>query len=162
MARLAPTSTAIFLLASTVAGFAAGTAGGHGGSPAASDPAPVAASASSAPAAPVVAPAIAKLDARRTAARRRLSAATRPGRQAATATELAAAYRAARRSIANAPGRVALGQDLRERLARAELAYRELAKAARGGSATAWQAARDETLDRERDLELLLRLNRWT
>ncbi|MGH2715393.1 MAG: hypothetical protein ACRDM7_16175, partial [Thermoleophilaceae bacterium] len=81
--------------------------------------------------------------------------------QAAIATELAAAYRAARKSIARAPGRITFGADLRERLAQAERSYRELARAARGGSSGAWQAASSETLDRERDLELLLRVNRW-
>jgi serine/threonine protein kinase len=158
--RVTPAWAGIALVACATAGFAAGNTG----TDAPSAPAPpvnATTPATSAPAKPVVTPVVQQLDERRAAARRRLRAARRPGAQAAAATELADAYRNARESLESAPGRFTFESDLTEQLAQVELAYRELAMAARKTRPGAWKGARDEALDRERDLALLLSAHRW-
>jgi serine/threonine protein kinase len=157
--RLAPTWAGVALLASALAGFATGSSS--------DPPAPVAPSEEAArptPAStpPIVAPVIDRLDKRRTAARRRLQAARLPAKQAAIARRLARIYAGARAALVRAPGTVSLEEPLAARLRGVERAYRELALAAQRGNARGWRAASDTVLDRERDLELLLRTNRWT
>jgi hypothetical protein len=110
---------------------------------------------------PVVGPVVERLDKRRAAARRQLRAARPPAGQKAVANDLAEIYGDARRSILRAPGKVGSEDRLADNLRRVERAYRRLAAAARGGS-RAWRRATAEVLERERDLELLLRTHTWT
>ena len=161
--RLAPTWAGIALLASALAGFATG----NGSSDESKAPAGATARVEQAPrqisdsSRPTVGPVVKRLDERRTAARRRLRAARRPSTQAEVATSLAAAYGDARRSLVRAPGSDRLEGRLADQLLAVERAYRRLAAAPRRGS-DAWRVASSEVLERERDLELLLRTNRWT
>jgi hypothetical protein len=164
--RLAPTWAGIALVASALAGFAAGNGRSDERKPVDTGAsAPATAERTSRPAAdstkPVVGPVVERLDQRRAAARRRLRAARLPAGQKAVANDLAVIYGDARRSILRAPGTVSSEDRLADNLRRVERAYRRLAAAARGGSG-AWRRATAEVLERERDLELLLRTHSWT
>jgi serine/threonine-protein kinase len=151
----APAWAGVALIASAVAGFAAGDSD----SPA--DPAAPALS-SIGTTAPQPQTAVSQsvnrvmkqLDDRRTAARRRLQAARTPKQQAASGQDLAAAYRDARTALSRRSG---AGTLLLEQLHEVEAAYDRLSAAARAGDSNAWDAAREDALDHERDLELLLR-----
>jgi hypothetical protein len=150
------------LLLSAVAGFAAGNTGGNGGSaPSAAAPAQSELRVST-PATPTVVPVVRELDQRRAAVRRELLSARRPAAQAASASELAALYRAARVRLERRPGEAAGEAPLVAQLRSVELAYRGLAAAARHGSKRGWQQAAAAVVQRERDLALLLRSRRWT
>jgi serine/threonine protein kinase len=162
--RLAPTLAGIALLASALAGFAAGNSDSdERKSPAEAEPAP----SEQAPrpamdsTEPAVRPVVKQLEKRRAAERRRLREARLPSGQAAVARDLAQAHRDARASLERAPGGASQEARLAEHLLAVERAYRELAAAARRGP-TAWRLASEEVLDRERDLELLLRTHHWT
>jgi hypothetical protein len=162
--RLAPTWVAIALVASGLAGFATGNGNDYGRkAPAAAVPAP--ATQTSRPVAestkPIVGPVVKRLDKRRAAARRRLRAARVAAGQKTVAADLARVYRDARRSILRAPRKAPSEDRLADHLQGAEGAYWRLATAARRGS-RAWRLASEEVLDRERDLELLLRTHRWS
>lgn len=162
--RLASTWVGIALVASGLAGLATGNGNDYGRkAPAAAVPAP--ATQTSRPVAestkPIVGPVVKRLDKRRAAGRRRLRAARFPAGQKAVATDLARVYRDARRSILRAPRKAASEERLADHLQGVERAYRRLATAARRGS-RAWRLASGEVLDRERDLELLLRTHSWT
>jgi serine/threonine-protein kinase len=155
--RAAPLWAGLLLVASAVAGFAAGSPGTPERSASVSaGPGTVAAAGASASPAQVDR-VFARLDDRRAADRRRLTAANRPAVQAATAMALADAHRRARVALVRAPGRQRMETELVERLRRVERSYRRLAAAARHRNAAAWQASREETRDREVDLELLMR-----
>jgi serine/threonine protein kinase len=155
----------IALLVSAVGGFASGNLGASGEqsrSSAAPAPAPRAQPSQHSVSVRTVDRAVKRLDARRTALRRKLRAARRPAGQAAAARSLAGAYRDAREALASSPGKVR-GEDLlSERLLTVERAYGSLAAAAKGGDEGAWQAASADALAAEDDLELLLRTRRWT
>ena len=162
--RLAPACAGIALVASGLAGFAAGNGNDDDRkaptaavtAPAEQPSNPVAESTK-----PIVGPVVKRLDKRRAAARRRLRGARLPAGQKAVATALARVHRDARRSILRAPGQAASEDVLADHLQGVERAYRRLAAAARRGS-RAWRLASDEVLDRERDLELLLRTHSWS
>jgi Protein kinase domain len=162
--RLAPTWAGIALLASALAGFATGNGNaGENKAPATAAPAPV-----EQPARPVaeaarpnVGSVVDRLERRRAAARRRLRAARLPAGQAAVATYLARVYGDARRSLQRAPGTSDQEAQLAAQMQAVESAYRQLARAPRQGSG-AWRLASEKVLDRERDLELLLRTHSWT
>jgi hypothetical protein len=160
--RLAPIWAGIALLASALAGFATGH-GDNSKTPAAPAPAPV--KQATRPVAdapkPNVGAVVEKLDRRRAAARRQLRAARRPAGQAAVATHIASVYGDARSSLERAPGKTEQEEQLADQMQAVESAYRQLARAARRGS-RAWRLASEKVLDRERDLELLLRTRTWT
>jgi hypothetical protein len=160
--RLAPTWAGIALLASALAGFATGN-GDNSKTPAAAGPAPVeqATRPVTEPPRPNVGAVVEKLDRRRAAARRRLRAARRPAGQAAVATHIASVYGDARSSLERAPGKTEQEEQLADQMQAVESAYRQLARAARRGS-RGWRLASEKVLDRERDLELLLRTRTWT
>jgi serine/threonine-protein kinase len=149
---------ALFLMASAAGGFAAGTSGGSEQSAA---PAPVAAPepAAETASAPSVDGVVKRLNARRAAARHRLRAADTPKEQAAAAQALENAYRDAYEGLQAGSGARA---ELAERLQAVAESYGLLVSAARGEDADTWRAARERTLDRERDLELMLRNRPWT
>jgi Protein kinase domain len=155
--RVAPAWAGLALLVSAVAGFAMGNGGSSGGpaTPVTQRAAPSASDAAASPAS--VQRVIARLDERRAAARRKLRAASSPARQAATAEALAQTVREARLALIRAPGRQRSEAQLTARLQEVERAYSELAVAAREADPNAWQRSRQETLERETDLELLLR-----
>jgi serine/threonine protein kinase len=162
--RLAPTWAGIALVVSALAGFAAGNGGSDDPkSPveAASPPAEQAPRPAMDSTEPAVRPVVQQLEKRRAAGRRRLREARLPSGQAEVARDLAQAHRDARASLERAPGTDSQEARLAEHLLAVERAYRQLATAARRGP-TAWQLASEEVLDRERDLELLLRTHRWT
>jgi serine/threonine protein kinase len=162
--RLAPTLAGVALLASALAGFAAGNGDSDerkspaeaGRAPAEQAPRPAVDSTQ-----PAVRPVVKQLEKRRAAGRRRLREARLPSGQAAAARDLAQAHRDARASLERAPGGDSQEARLAEHLLAVERAYRRLAAAARRGP-TAWRLASEEVLDRERDLELLLRTHHWT
>jgi serine/threonine protein kinase len=155
--RAAPAWAGLLVMASAVAGFAAGSPGeperaaSVSAGPAAADEVDRRATAAR------VDRVFARLDARRAAARRQLTSAGEPARQAATAAALADAHRRARIALVRAPGRQRMESQLVDRLTRVERAYLRLAAAARSRDEAAWRASRDETRDREVDLELLMR-----
>jgi hypothetical protein len=161
--RLAPVWIGIALLASALAGFSAGNTGSSGGS-GGSAQSSSAASVAEAPAkaAPAVSPVVERLDRRRAAARRRLEAAHRPTTQAAAAADLASVYRHAARAVRRDAAGDASALALARHLRAVDLAYVDLAGAARTHNARAWQRARAQVVQRERDLELLLRTHTWT
>jgi hypothetical protein len=161
--RLAPVWIGIALLASALAGFSAGNTGSSGGSGGTAQSSS-AASVAEAPAkaAPAVSPVVDRLDRRRAAARRRLQAAHRPTTQAAAAADLAAVYRDAARAVRRDAAGDASALALARHLRAVDLAYVDLAGAARRHDARAWQRARAQVVQRERDLELLLRTHTWT
>jgi hypothetical protein len=139
---------ALALVASTVAGFASGSidwSGAPSQTAAVQTPAATAKATEQAAHVRTVSQAVARLDDRRAKARRSLRAARRPGGQAAAATQLAGAYRAARLALPAGDST----QGLATQLHAAEVAYLDLAKAARGHSARAWRSARQTALDRE-------------
>jgi Protein kinase domain len=159
--RLAPTWAGIALLASALAGFATGNGSAD------ESKTPAAPAAAERPARPVaetpkpnVGPVVKRLERRRAAARQRLRAARLPAGQAAVATDLARIYADARRSLQRAPGKADQEDQLAAQMQAVESAYRELARAPRRGS-SAWRLASDNVLERERDLELLLRNHSW-
>jgi hypothetical protein len=161
--RLAPTWAGIALVASALAGFATGNGDADDSKPRATAntvPAGQASRPASEPTKPVVGPVVERLDERRAAARRRMRAARRPAGQKAAAGDLAEIYRDARRSILNAPGEATSEGRLADHMLSVERAYRSLASAAREGPRE-WQRASDVVLERERDLELLLRTRSW-
>jgi hypothetical protein len=146
-------------MGSALAGFATGTAGGAGeraSPPRAAAPEPEVAATASYPRVDRV---IDRLNARRSAARRRLRAADTPGEQAAAAKALKNAYRDAYEGVTPRAGARA---ELAEQLDAVAQAYGLLVAAARSADAATWRAARERTLDRERDLELMLRTRPWT
>jgi Protein kinase domain len=161
--RLAPVWIGIALLASALAGFSAGNTGSSGGSGGTAQSSS-AASVAEAPAkaAPAVSPVVDRLDRRRAAARRRLQAAHRPTTQAAAAADLADVYRDAARAVRRDAAGDASALALARHLRAVDLAYVDLAGAARRHDARAWQRARAQVVQRERDLELLLRTHTWT
>jgi serine/threonine-protein kinase len=162
--RRAPMWAAVALVASTVAGFATGGGGGNDGnspvtaSPVTAEKPPLAVADSTKP---VVAPAVRRLEQRRIAARRRLRAARRPAGQAAVARHLARTYRDTRRSLTPASAENAKEARLADQLQRVERAYDQLAAAARRGSRP-WRLASTEVIEREQELELLLRTQTWS
>jgi Protein kinase domain len=161
--RLAPTWAGIALLASALAGFATGNGNaGENKAPATAAPAPVDQAARPVAEAPKpnVGPVVDRLERRRAAARRRLRAARLPAGQAAVATYLSDVYGDARRSLERAPGTSDQEAQLAAQMQAVESAYRQLARAPRQGSG-AWRLASEKVLDRERDLELLLRTHSW-
>jgi Protein kinase domain len=155
--RAAPAWAGLLLVASAVAGFAAGSPGEPEraasilGTPVAGAEIDHGATAER------VDRVFARLDARRAAARRQLTTASEPARQATTATALAGAHRRARIALVRAPGRQRMESQLVERLQSVEQAYLRLAAAARRRDEAAWRDSRDETRAREVDLELLMR-----
>jgi hypothetical protein len=160
--RLAPTWAGIALLASALAGFATGNGSAD------QSKTPAAPAAAERPARPVaetpkpnVGPVVKRLERRRAAARQRLRAARLPAGQAAVATDLASIYADARRSLQRTPGKADQEDQLAPQMQAVESAYRELARAPRRGS-SAWRLASENVLERERDLELLLRNHSWT
>jgi Protein kinase domain len=161
--RLAPVWIGIALLASALAGFSAGNTGSSGGSGGTAQSSSAATVAEApAKAAPAVSPVVDRLDRRRAAARRRLQAAHRPTTQAAAAADLAAVYRDAARAVRRDAAGDASALALARHLRAVDLAYVDLAGAARRHDARAWQRARAQVVQRERDLELLLRTHTWT
>jgi hypothetical protein len=102
-----------------------------------------------------------RLEQRRIAARRRLRAARRPAGQAAVARHLARTYRDTRRSLTPASAENAKEARLADQLQRVERAYDQLAAAARRGSRP-WRLASTEVIEREQELELLLRTQTWS
>jgi hypothetical protein len=157
--RGAAAAVALALMGSALAGFATGTAGGAGeraSPPRAAAPEPAVAATASYPRVDRV---IDRLNARRSAARRRLRAADTPGEQAAAAKALKNAYRDAYEGVTPRAGARA---ELAEQLDAVAQAYGLLVAAARSADAATWRAARERTLDRERDLELMLRTRPWT
>jgi serine/threonine protein kinase len=161
--RMVPTWAGIALIASALAGFATGNGSADDRkTPVAAAPAPT--EHASRPVAeapkPTVGPVVKRLEGRRAAARRRLRAARRPAGQAAVARHLARVYGDARRSLLGAPGKVDREAQLAASMRAVEGAYRRLSRAPRRGS-RAWRLASAEVLDRERDLELLLRTHSW-
>lgn len=161
--RMAPTWAGIALFASALAGFAAGN-GGSDDRKAPVAAAPAAVEQTSRPVAesrePTVGPVVERLEKRRAAARRRLRAARHPVGQAAIATDLARIYRDARKSLLRSPADAGQNEQLAARMRAVEGAYGQLARAARRGP-RAWRLAGAEVLERERDLELLLRTRTW-
>jgi hypothetical protein len=155
---LAPGWIGVALLASALAGFATGNTDADNAPAPASGPRTETSAAGTA----VVAPAVEQLDARRAILRRRLREADRPGRQAALARRLATVYGGARAALGPAAARSGPERALAQRLAAVQLAYTDLAAAARRQRSGAWSAARAKVLERERDLELLLRTRRWS
>jgi Protein kinase domain len=159
--RLAPTWAGIALIASALAGFATGNGSAD------QNKTPAAPAAAERPARPVaeapkpnVGPVVKRLERRRAAARQRLRAARLPAGQAAVATYLAGVYADARGSLQRAPGTSDQEAKLAAQMEAVESAYRELARAPRRGS-SAWRLASEKVLERERDLELLLRNHSW-
>jgi hypothetical protein len=101
--------------------------------------------------------AVERLGARRAAARRRLRGAERPAAQAAQAEALAAAYGKAGKELAGRPpAEASAAPALGKRLRATARAYRKLAAAARKRDRRAWREARDEALQRERDVQRAL------
>lgn len=146
-------------MASAVAGFAAGAAGTEPVAPAASTQAPLPAAE---PAGPAVSPVVEQLQSRRVALRRRLSEAEHPRDQLQAVQALGTAYGRAQENLRREPGVAHREKILLGSLSDVESAYRQLALAASRRSGQAWQAARDRVEDSERDLELLLRTERWS
>jgi hypothetical protein len=160
--RLTPVWVGVALLASALAGFATGSDdGGEAGAPATVVPTRDAAPQTPVTVKPTVGPVVSRLDQRRTAARRQLRAAKLPAAQAKLATRLAGVYADARAALLKAPGEIGSRQRLADQLTSVEAAYRELARAAKQNSGRAWRAASAQVSRRERDLELLLRTQRW-
>jgi Protein kinase domain len=155
--RAAPVWAGLLVIASAVAGFAAGSPGEPERAASIRAQPDAAGEIDRRATAAQVDRVFARLDARRAAARRELTSAGEPARQAATAAALAAAHRRARIALVRAPGRQRMESQLVDRLTRVERAYLRLAAAARRRDEAAWRASRDETLDREIDLELLMR-----
>jgi serine/threonine-protein kinase len=155
--RGAAAVAALALMGSALAGFATGTAGGseERGPTRAAAPEPAAAATVSYPRVDRV---IDRLNARRSAARRRLRAADTRGEQAAAAKALEDAYRDAYDGMKPRTGARA---ELAGQLDAVAEAYGLLVAAARSADADTWRAARARTLDRERDLELMLRTRPW-
>ena len=149
---------ALVLMASAAAGFATGTSGDTGQS---ATSAPVAAPAAAAETVsyPRVDGVVERLNARRATARQRLRAADTDSEQAAAAEAAESAYRDAYQGLEARSGARA---ELAERLRAVAQAYGLLVAAARSADADTWRAARERTLDRERDLELMLRNRPWT
>lgn len=162
--RLAPGWSAIALLASALAGFAAGSGGADPRTTNATPPIepPVMEETTPVREPPAVRPVVRKLAKQRTTGRMQLAKAKRPGDQARAADRLASAYHVAHVRLGRLPGaktkqRRALDRELRF----VEDAYSDLAAAASRQRPRAWRAASSDVRARERDLELLLRIGRW-
>lgn len=97
------------------------------------------------------------LAARRVALRRQLRAARRPAGQAASARDLANAYRKARAALPKSSAAPPATEPIRAGLRETEAAYRRLASTARAHDRRAWRVARRETQRREARLERVLR-----
>jgi hypothetical protein len=159
--RAALAAASVALLVSAGSGFALGTTG-----PSATDPSESGAAVSRqahdqrarlADYVRIVDRAVERLGARRAAARRRLRGAEGPAGQAAQAEALAAAYGKAGKELAGKPpAEASAAPALGKRLRATARAYRRLAAAARKGNERAWREARDEALQRERDLQRAL------
>jgi serine/threonine-protein kinase len=100
--------------------------------------------------------AMARLVAARATGRARLSRARLRASQAEAAAFLAQAYKEAQQRLANTSGPPVGMFQLRGELRQAELAYQQLAAAAKNGNAGAYTAARREVSQRESDLEAAL------
>ncbi len=143
-------AVALALTASASVGFATGTADIVGVDVAPREASPAAVEPRQPDYLSEVSRAVRRLDERRSAARRRLRTAGSARAQAAAASVLAAAYGEASETVHAAQGVRSLA--LPAALGRARLAYRRLARAAKGRDAGAWGTARKAAARSEREV----------